>query len=809
MSDLYSQPSRTDGTTITDIPEGTPREQIQAAFDMARRLGFAGKVFSFSRVALGDEQNQQLEQSRQNFNAPLAPSATDLMAGDPIPEPPQGFAAQALGSTARGLATAVPAIADTAMALPGMLIQGAANMPVPAPVGAFANIVSRASGRDEPYTGEGVFRTRTEPTQMLPENMAPTQERAQQLMDRLGFARSESEAAQIWETIVREVGAAAALGLVSKAVAAGKSVPAAIQRMATGFADAPLSTQIRAAFAGELGNEGTRWAVRELGERAELAPEQIQALENVLGTVVGMGTELGVEVGIPRMQRQQTINRLDAANLTPESAREIIAQGERFDVPVRRSDVIPPDTSSAIQAQRVRESLGYGQRAIAEQTRASNAAIQNFLSDYNVSIGQPRRRVDTEELAQTFIGPRQEQFARFGELKNNALSAVPSDAVIDTSGAISRVDAQIERLRRLGGNNADPNLPTNPDLLTGPGRAVPNRYQSTITKLEQMRAQLQNKTIDELEMIRNDFGEDFIPESGFGQMKTRDREVVQDVYDAIRTDIGNAVQHYGGDDAFEDWQMANTALSDLMEDYRTNTVRRLVEDVNAIGPATENLEDLPLEVFEQKQRATRMAIEANPELLENLFVSGSPSDIRAILPYLGGEGRVKGIAAYMQDILEKSRVPGEASTIIDRGSFSDELRKSLQRREVTMQPHEMQMADGLQVLFDHVRGPRGVNRVELSSMLNAVPGARYGAARFFGTAQGAAMAAGSMLSAGQLARIYESPQTRDYLLELASTPPKTPRADILVRQIIDAVSQDEEQQASEGQAAPGANRQVR
>ena len=634
-----------------------------------------------------------------------------------------------------------------------------------APIGGVGAIPGAAAGIAATGLAEVVTPALTNIANSVLGTSYPTPREAwSALFSRLGVAEPDSAAEQIIEQ------AAGDMGMALSTVGAGQALQAGAaplqQTMGRGVGQV-LAAEPGRQVAGAAGGAVGAGLARQAAESRELGPVASGALQ--LAGAIG-GDALASRVPFMPGSRAQQVaqRRMQAANITPEDARRTIAAGEREGVPVFRSDIMPPDTAGAQGMQSFREGVlgGMGGPRAAQQ-RARNQAVVNVLSEFDVVPGQ-RSSMITEELAQGFIEPRRNAINRYSTQKREALATVPEGEPIDVSDTVEYLTQQIDDLTRRGSYNADVNIPQTPGASAVVDAQQTNVFQPLIQHLSRYRAAFQNKDINDLEALRRQFGEFFVPQEGMARVSRPNQGIENEVYRRIRNDIGEAVRRSGGEEAYERWADANRNLSNIQSDLNNDALRSLVRSVDERGT---------------------MAIEANPEVIRRLVSSKDAEVVREVFERLDTTGRNRATAAVMQDIME-SATPDIRNVSPNR--FANELYDNMERRGVVMTPDQQQRLDGLEVLLDRTRrAETAVNArpQDPGQAVSAIPGARYSLARSISQNPliGAAAGVGSLGILGAVARRYDSPRVRDMLLDLATSANRPARADEIAKELIRVV----------------------
>ena len=156
--------------------------------------------------------------------------------------------------------------------------------------------------------------------------------------------------------------------------------------------------------------------------------------------------------------------------------------------------------------------------------------------------------------------------------------------------------------------------------------------------------------------------------------------------------------------------------------------------------------------------------EMTPEVVRNMIYSNKPSENRILYDSLGTAGRQQVKAALIDDAATRAMRSGE----INPNAFGAELAKHEKKLDVFFKGDERDSIKGLVRLMqvtrraqDAASAPTTTGAIGLPYAMGAAALADLGA-----TVTGA-------ITAGRLARAYESAPVRDLLLKIANTQPGT------------------------------------
>lgn len=610
-------------------------------------------------------------------------------------------------------------------------------------------------------------------------NFPSTREAFNQLATAAGVESPDSVLENLVQHGVDAVGqAASVLNLAQHFAPAATQLaaPSAAQGAAQSLASNPaqqLSGAFRAPFGAEAG--------RRTGEAMGMGETGQQVME----VVGGLGADMSSSVMTMPGDRavREAGERMASIGLDPADARRAIDIGNQQGQIVRRSDIFPPDTPGSRAFQGVIDAFG-GARIAGQQQRGRNRFAREVLEEYSLRPGRVERLAP--EIAEEFASNRQTAFTRYGNMKQEALETI-TGAPVDTSATVRFIDDKIEELTALGGINANVNTAAS-TTATAADAAARNPYQTQISRLQEWRAAFQNNTIEQLERNRANFGEMFIPDRGYQDLGTQEREIVSGLYDTVRNDIGEAIRRgSGGEEAFKNWQEANKAMFDLQRQLNQEVVGNLLRPLQGVdNVAAVARGDVPLEELSREAQNAIQRVRQSPELLEDIFISGTPSQIETVMPFMSAEGRRKALGAMLYEDMRQS-IPNVRD--LSGNELSRNLQESFNRRNIVMTDVDREVIDGMGLFLDVTKRaePVSMRRPEgVSQNLPTPPGVTGMALRGMAASTGAFV--GTILGGAAVGRnisqMYESPQIRDMLLDLVEAGATSPKATDIAGRIV-------------------------
>lgn len=530
-----------------------------------------------------------------------------------------------------------------------------------------------------------------------------------------------------------------ALGLPQPETTGERVVGALTRGLASGGSAAVTAGQVAqrttgatSALASELGaNVGAQTAA---GGGAGLAGQVAQEAGAGAGGQLAASL-LGGFGGAGAVGAAQRIAGVRNAAIDP-AQQAIIDAGERANVPVMTSDVLPPNSFMSKSVQAVGERIpvvGTGPvRAAQQEARAGSVA------DITAQYGKP----DYEAIVDSVKG-------RVGGIKKAA------GRVINKAG--QQLDA------------AGPVTPTKSTLAIDDALAELQRpevykpgFQGYVDDLQQVKDTFQNNpTFTNLRETRTALREvmDSVDTVGRSQLPSRTKALFAKTYSAIKDDM-------------DDFANANLAPAAVAKLNKANIV---------YGETAGLLKNTRLKAVLDKG-------DIKPEIVKGIIFNGQPSEMKILYDSLGTVGKRNVKSALIDDAASKSVL---ADGGINPNRFGAELAKHDKRIEAFFKGDEKDSIKGLTRLLQ-------VTRRAQDSQLAPTNGASLtpyalgaGAIKSFG----ATLVAGA--TGGGLARLYESKPVRDLLLKLSSTHPNSRSEADIIRSIIAATNAEKQRQEAE------------
>ena len=385
---------------------------------------------------------------------------------------------------------------------------------------------------------------------------------------------------------------------------------------------------------------------------------------------------------------------------------------------------------------------------VVDQTRAGKLTAQSgelvpFIGTGGARQAQQEGRT---ELAKTidetfpFAGPeavfdslkRQTNKVKqaAGAARGNIVDQV-SEVRSDLSNALPAINKELKRLQTLGSGKAKQAVDT-----------------ETINALNQYKADIVNdRTFGGIEKLRTSFRENVQGERMV--VPTHSKAAIDNIYKSITKDLDSIVGENLGEQGLRKWKKSNAVYADEARKLNKSRFKNVLDK----GDIT-------------------------PEKVTDLLKSKKPSEISMLYKSLDNEGRKAGRASIISDATKRSM--NEDGTM-NPTKFLNELNKNKDATNIFFKGKDKGVLEGYKKLLGATRRGQEFTAAPPTGQ-TLIPVLAAGASFFRPEIIGAG------LSAGALARAYESPVVRDFLLKVANTPAGSKKFDELLRSGMPAVN---------------------
>lgn len=507
------------------------------------------------------------------------------------------------------------------------------------------------------------------------------------LWDKMGIPEAKSDTAKMVEQSAKMVASTVGgMGLGSFMKGAASPTVAKIGGILT---EAPKAQLAAGAAAGATG-EYARQAVEEAG-----GGEGMQAAASFIGALGG-----GLAGG-----------RLAALKAgAGAAANPVIQAAERFGIDLSTSMVNEPKSLVGKYVRTFGSNVPlFGTVNQMEKVAGQRVdAVYDFLKGYGIDYGvSPDAKAAVMESLTKGRADRLNSLVRQKTSIIDPLAASGLDVPVNKT--VAAINAEIARLTRI-----------NPDA-----------YSSAISELNSFKANIVNKTLDNVEgnraVLRNMFKS---PE--LANIRGEGEKAANSVYKALRQDMGDFIETQAGSAAKSSWQKADAELAGMVQEIDKTSLKSVLRT----GAAT-------------------------PEVVGKLLFSKKDSELNLLLSNLDAAGRDNAKAAILQEIANRSI--DKRTGVISPSSFTTKLNEMSRPMAKIFTMTEMDEAKGLAKVLEKSNfaalfapdAPTGVKTIVPQS-----------AALFMGSMFGVLKVAG----AGLAWRAYESKAVRNMLQKIAKDP---------------------------------------
>lgn len=425
-----------------------------------------------------------------------------------------------------------------------------------------------------------------------------------------------------------------------------------------------------------------------------------------------------------------------------------LAAGEARGVPVLTSDIFKPRSVLGKLSQQLTERIpvvGTGVKRAQQQSERVNALE---------AIDKSTPAVEAADIISGLNASANKTRVAAGKRINNVTQNMQQFGTVSTSRAFDAIDDSVARLTKLG--------------------KVKNQgFVSSLNELKQTLGET-GQTFESLRQFRTDARAiaDKVDAQGRSQLRSSDKALLDSVVKGVTGDLDGFVLANAGEKALSKYKQADK----IYASEATKLTKSRLKTVLDKG-------------------------DVNPELVNNLLFSSSPSQVSLLFKNLDSSGRQNARLSLMRRALDKSTRKGEISPEL----FVSELGRLNKNFKTFFRGESRAELEGLKRLLETtgraaesgVVGPTG-QALQLPATLGLTVSA----------AQGNAAAIGTLLSAatiGGAARVYESAGVRNMLIRLGKAPKRsTLEADllnslpILLKEAGQGIEQEQSSQRTQG-----------
>jgi len=508
-------------------------------------------------------------------------------------------------------------------------------------------------------------------------NYSKPDEAMQHLLTYLGVPKADMPSAKLAQAMtgaIAETGAGVGIGKALMAGAAPTSLRAVAGEM---LAKAPAEQMMSSAGAA---------GATQMAEQAGVGvPGQLLA-----GLGGGMlGSFIGAE---------QTL-----AKNAPRGLRE----AEQAGISPLTSQAFPPETPLENALAKARELTFFGTGSLlGKQEKQRNAAVQTLVEDFGANLPGTDY---LPELTKQLTDRRRNIVNKFSAMKMdviNKLSGTGKQPNVDRT--VQAVEDEIKRLRQISDVG----------------------YDKAIAELESFGMDVMGKDLKNLEARRKLLGLQFkAPE--LATVSEEGDKSVRKIYDVLREDMGDFIKTEGGRTDFIRWKVGNKNLSDMADELRDGTLKKVLNK----GDVT-------------------------PEKVRELLFSQNKSSIQRLYDNLDSTGRATARTAVIRKAIDDA---GGLEKFTANG-FLNKINKLQDETGIMFKGDEKRQLEGLTRALEFTKRA-GEFAANPPTGAQFVPfGIAGGIERMFGL--GGAITAAALTTGG--VRLYESKTVRELLMKLAS-----------------------------------------
>ena len=542
-------------------------------------------------------------------------------------------------------------------------------------------------------------------------NYSKPDEAMQHLLTYLGVPKAEMSSAKLAQAMtgaIAETGAGVGLG---KALMAG-AAPASLRAVTGEF----LASQPAQQMMGAAGAAGATQMAEQAGVGV---PGQILA-----GLGGGM---LGSFVGAERALEKAVV---------PRGLRE----AEKIGIEPLTSQTFPPKTPLENALAKAREMTPYGTGSLLQNQEEKRISVaRDLLQDFGADLPGTDY---LPELTKQLTDRRMGIVNKFKSMKMdviNKLSAIGKKPNVDHT--VQVVDDEIKRLKKIS--------PT-------------GGFDKAIAELESFGLDVIGQDLSTLESRRKLLGLQFnAPE--MATVKDEGQKSIEAIYAALRDDMGSFIKAEGGRTDYTRWRIGNNNLSDMADELRDNTLKKVLNNADT-----------------------------TPEKVRELLFSQNKSSIQRLYDNLDANGKATARAA----ILRKAADQAGGIEEMTPNKFLGKLKKLEDETGIFFKKDERRQLDGLMRALNFTKRagefaanpPTGtqLSAFGMGSFLTSILGGVAGVV----TATGLGTAA---------TRIYESKPVRELLLKLPSIKAGSPEEFSVMKRLGDVLKAQQAKVSKEPQ----------
>ena len=460
--------------------------------------------------------------------------------------------------------------------------------------------------------------------------------------------------------------------------------------------------------------------VQGFGTGEGLGGSTINAL---VGGGLGAATGSAVQGGLNKLAA-----RAPRPNALASDARQIVDTGAEWNVPVKTSDVRPPQTPVGRTARLTGEMIpvagtGGGMGGRATQQASRDEAVQRFVKEFG---GDP---ASIDDVTKDLVATRGKELSTLTRAKDSVIDGIEQTvSPVQLRNTLRTIDTQVAKLNR----------------------ANSEAFAPVISKLESFRNTLASgKSLREVEMNRRLLG-DLFADPSLASIKGDGQKALNAVYAPLREDMGAFIKASAGPEAAAKWKGANDRLSAMAG-----------------------------ELDSAKFKGILNSAETTPERAAELLFSKRPSDIRRLFENLSEQGKTKARAAIIHEAAKKSTT----DDVISPDKFKQAMMAMDNATGVVFSKNDKTRIDGFTRLLEATQRAKIANTEVMTGARNTSFIAGLGLQQLFGN-----MTIPASVAIGLMARGYESAAFRNLIMNLGKSKKGSPAEAAVGRKVYDYIT---------------------
>lgn len=441
----------------------------------------------------------------------------------------------------------------------------------------------------------------------------------------------------------------------------------------------------------------------------------------LVGASLGSATGATVQGGLNLLTKARP-------NALVSDARQIVDAGAEWNVPVKTSDIRPPQTPVGRTARLTGEMIpiagtggGFGGRATQQASREE--AVQRFVKEFG---GDP---ASIDDVTADLVATRGKELSTLTKAKDSVIDGIadplPPMAMRNT---LRTIDTQIAKLNK----------------------ANSEAFAPVVSKLENFRNTLASgKSLREVEMNRRLLG-DLFADPSLASIKGDGQKALNAVYKPLRDDMGAFIETKGGTAARAKWAGANDRLSAMAG-----------------------------ELDSAKFKSILNSADTTPERAAEMLFSNRPSDVRRLFENLSEQGKTKARAARIHEAAKKSTV----DDVISPDKFKKAMMAMDNATGVIFSKNDKTRIDGFTRLLEATQRAKIANTEVMTGARNTSFIAGLGLQQIFGN-----MTIPASVAIGLMARGYESAAFRNLMMNLGKSKKGSAAEEAVGRKVYDYIT---------------------